>query len=67
MEIGVGDSLKAKSRWLGREINGADLSDERGQASSTICEIICRMAQLKCKDSPDVAQLFVEGRGGWGG
>lgn len=24
------------------------------------------MAQLKCKDSPDVAQLCVEGRGGRG-
>ena len=24
------------------------------------------MAQLKCKDSPDAAQLSVEERGGWG-
>jgi hypothetical protein len=27
---------------------------------------MCRIAQLKCKDSLDVAQLFVEGRGGRG-
>jgi len=45
-------------------MTGADLSD--GRASIAICKIIRRMAQLKCKDSPDVAQLCVEGRGGRG-
>jgi hypothetical protein len=66
MEFGVGASLRRKSRWLGGEVTGADLSDGRGGASIAICKIIRRVAQLKCKDSPDVAQLCVEERGAQG-
>lgn len=45
--------------------DGADLRNG-GRASAAMREIIGRMAQLKCKDRPDVAQLRVEESGGWG-
>lgn len=54
MEIEFWCFVVVKSGWLGRG-DGADLSDgEREQ--SAMSKIIGGMAQLKCKDSPYVAQ-----------